>query len=81
MSVRRVTMIEYTRRNFPRRLRCRHHRQDQFHVISVNFACISPGGMPGSSESRWIPNCLPLKAIFCVVDQTGEIASGQLTDR
>jgi hypothetical protein len=28
-----------------------------------------------------IPDCLPLKVIFCVVDETGQIAGGRLTDR
>jgi hypothetical protein len=32
-------------------------------------------------KSSWIPDCLPLKVIFWVVDETGEIAGGRLTDR
>jgi hypothetical protein len=32
-------------------------------------------------KTSCIPDCLPLKAIFCVVDETGEIAGGRLTDR
>jgi Insertion element 4 transposase N-terminal/Transposase DDE domain len=32
-------------------------------------------------KSSRIPDCRPLKVIFCVVDETGEIAGGRLTDR